>query len=543
MRRAILFGFTVCFGLLLSWMLTRPSISTVPFVVEIAPGQSLAGRVYTPRAFAAGKDGTMPALLFCHGVNSSKDTLAPLAQEFARQGMAAVVFDFGGYGQSYRRANDQTANIRDATVVLEWMHTQPQFDQNRLGIVGHSMGGTTALEVAKAHDELKTTILLSIAGRATPTVPSNLFLGSGVYDQLNPVAGMQSFFQDAIGSPNALATSKQSAPMTSRIVGNFAEGTARQIVFSPTADHAIAPYDTFLHRAAIQWAKRSFGLPLESVPMHIQFFLWGYIVMGLGSFGLCFWAYQQWQQQAAWFPNFGLGLLIISHRVMFPQDIASGFVLMLLAVLVIGNYRPTMPQTGWPIVKQWVMYSGLVYGLLLLAIAFNALITGSLIAFPHALLSLPILAKNLAIGLLYDRFHMVRYAVESRLGVIIVLGLVILEQIKPGIIVRGLGAIATHILKTLRQPISWQWTPASKQRLLLLPLLLGLLIAILIQQQRAGILTLEAGRFALRLIGIFVLFPGMMFAGIVRSPLFLSLEHRWVGINPREPRLSGPQKT
>ena len=196
-------------------------------------------------------------------------------------------------------------------------------------------------------------------------------------------------------------------------------------------------------------------------------------------------------------------------------------------------------------VRRMLIYGGLTFGLLLLAIALNALITGSLIAVPHAIWRVPILAKSLVIGLVYDRFHMVRYAVDSRIGIVVLFSLVILEQIKPGIIVRGLGAIATRILKTIRQPIKWQWTSASKQRLFLIPLLLGLWVAILVQQQKAGVLTLEASRFALRLIGFFVLFPGVMLVGIVRSPLFQSLECRWVGedlgeISERHPC---PQKT
>ena len=80
MRRYILFGLTLCLGLFLWWTSTRPSIATQFFTVEMTPTQQVVGRVYVPQSSIADDTAPVPALLLCHGVNSSKDTLAPLYQ-------------------------------------------------------------------------------------------------------------------------------------------------------------------------------------------------------------------------------------------------------------------------------------------------------------------------------------------------------------------------------------------------------------------------------------------------------------------------------
>jgi pimeloyl-ACP methyl ester carboxylesterase len=154
MRRYLLLILVLLLGLWL-WLGGGKSAFTVePFTVEVPPVHRVIGRAYWPSEV----DAPVPALLFCHGISSSKENFAPLAEEFARRGIASIMFDFGGHGRSYRRPMTQEANLADVAAVLDWMRQQPQLDQQQLGILGHSMGGTTALETAKAAPNIKTTL-------------------------------------------------------------------------------------------------------------------------------------------------------------------------------------------------------------------------------------------------------------------------------------------------------------------------------------------------------------------------------------------------
>lgn len=518
MRRDLILGLVLICGLWFWQVGFSSPLSVQSFTIEIAPTRQIAGRLYLPSATAEmSAPHLLPALLLCHGVNSSKDTLAILAQDLARHDIAAVVFDFGGYGQSYARANSEAANLTDAAAVLQWMRQSPQLNPQQLGVVGHSMGGTTALELARANPDLNATVLLSIAGWATPTSPANLLMGSGVHEELNPVGDMEAVFAAAVDEPVQ--------PLTT--VGDFAQGTARRLVFSSTVDHALAPYDRMLHREVINWAQQSFKQPVRSISLSGQTKLMGMVLSIGAAMGWVLRGYAHLLPWGKWrlIAGTGVGLFIV--LVLGYGRAGSAYAIAGILPFLIGNAHYHHPQARSMAMRHTLIYAALIYGLVLLAIAFNALLTGSLLAMPQAILGLPVLAKTMIFGLLYDRFHLLRYALDSRVGVGFLASLIAVEMAKPGFVVRALGAIATRFIDFIRQPLVWHWQPVPRSTLWLMPLLLGMLGFILFQQQQAGILTWEAGQFALRLVGVFLLMPGGVFVFVVRSRWFRRLETRF----------------
>lgn len=514
--------------------------------IAVAPQQVLVGRLYLPPGVTDSVPANpVPAVLLCHGVNSSKDTLAPLAQGFARHGIAALVFDFGGYGQSYRRTNDAAANVTDAIAVLDWMAQHPALDAQRFAILGHSMGGTTALTVAKQRSPLRATLLLSIAGNASPTQPANLWLGSGVYEELNPVGDMVAFFQAATAQPTPPDIT----------VGRFDQGTARRLTLSPTVDHALAPYDPQLQQQAIAWVQQAFGLADGDIPAiavgRSRRQLAGQLLTAIAGIILLNWGYsalvRRWRRGAILLGAGAIGVLPL-----VAGAVGAGVALVMLIPWLLGNdrYRPNparhpsatrfrwregepeerqLPPPETPIPRPWVclgLYGGLLYGLVLLAIASHALVTGSLIAVPSALWGLPTLAKTLLLGLPYDRFHLIRYGLTSPLG-LGGLGLLLVgETVRPGTVLRTLGRLGTWGLTWLRQPLHWRWQAPSRRQWLLLPPLLGVLGGILFQQYQLGLLNGAALALVGRLVGVLVLWPGFVGWWMLRSRPFRRLEAR-----------------
>ncbi len=63
-------------------------------VVVTSDGRRLAGLLYLPAAEPAG------ALLVCHGAGSRKENHAIMGEQAAAAGLAALVFDFRGHGES-----------------------------------------------------------------------------------------------------------------------------------------------------------------------------------------------------------------------------------------------------------------------------------------------------------------------------------------------------------------------------------------------------------------------------------------------------------
>src|SRR5271155_778315 len=97
----------------------------------------------------------VPAVAMAHGLGAVKEMyLEPFARRFAKAGIAALVFDYRGFGASGGEPrqrvspHDQMEDYRNA---LTWLSLQPEIDANRLGIWGTSFSGAHVIQIA-AHD-------------------------------------------------------------------------------------------------------------------------------------------------------------------------------------------------------------------------------------------------------------------------------------------------------------------------------------------------------------------------------------------------------
>lgn len=506
MRGLLLPGICLALGLALWATSLDGTLMVQSFQVEVRPHHTLVGRLYRP----VGRE-QVPGLVLCHGVNSSKDTLAPLAREFARRGMAAVVFDFGGYGRSDWRPNSLTANYEEASRILTWLAQQPGIDPQRLGVMGHSMGGTTALALAQAHPNIRTTLLLSMAGVASPTHPANLLLATGVYEELNPVPAMQTLFAET----NAR---HETAPFV--VLGDFQRGTARSLVVSATTDHALAPYDAHLQLAMVHWAEQSFGLPVSALPLVSQPLVMGWVFGGVGFLGLLRLGYTELLKRYGRLAPLISGVSLVTMYWLGRHSFGSGVAIAGLVPLLIAHYNQRQPTPGSTSLRRLLGYITLGYGLFLLALVVNAIVAGSIGAFPSRIWGLPSLAFNLPFGLIYDRFHLLRYGVDSWIGFCLIASILLLEMRFPGTILHQMGHYANKMLGIIRQPIVWQWQRISRKTLVLLVVLVVLWIAVLVWQQQQGILTWDSVGYAMRLISVFIIFPGIIGIGLIRSRLW-----------------------
>ena len=242
------------------WTLFNPyrQIAAESFSIPLDADRTLVAQLYTPR----NQPNPHPIVVLGHGWNNRKAMVSPLAMELARHGVAALTFDFGGFGESYpipaaeksiERLENPTT-LQDTRAVLAWIRDRPErFDGTRIGIGGHSMGGTTALQLGQLDPQIRATVVLSMTGTATPATPNNLFVGVGVYEQMNSPSDARMMMAQATQGSNPTC-------LNGGICGNFATRTARQLVVSPTVDHVFAPYDARLMTAVINWVDRALAV-------------------------------------------------------------------------------------------------------------------------------------------------------------------------------------------------------------------------------------------------------------------------------------------
>jgi predicted phosphoribosyltransferase/alpha/beta superfamily hydrolase len=90
----------------------------------------------------------MACVIFVHGLGSSKgsERNVSIAAHLLDVGIAALLFDLSGHGESSEDPRGQGAFVDDLQAVYQWVATQPQLDPARIGISGSSLGAVVAVE-------------------------------------------------------------------------------------------------------------------------------------------------------------------------------------------------------------------------------------------------------------------------------------------------------------------------------------------------------------------------------------------------------------
>lgn len=93
--------------------------------------------------------------------------LAELANAIAEAGIAVLRLDDRGAGQSGGDAigTTTTRNAHDVSSAVHWLRQQPDIDSARIGLVGHSEGGLTAMITAASDPAIRTLVLLATPSR------------------------------------------------------------------------------------------------------------------------------------------------------------------------------------------------------------------------------------------------------------------------------------------------------------------------------------------------------------------------------------------
>jgi len=117
----------------------------------VCEGITIRGRVFFPVARPSRQ---YPVVVICHGIPGSgaerpadDPGYEGLAEEFASKGLAAVIFNFRGCGDSGGNF-DMMGWTRDLDTVVDKVFNTPYIDPTRLSILGFSGGGAAAIYLA-----------------------------------------------------------------------------------------------------------------------------------------------------------------------------------------------------------------------------------------------------------------------------------------------------------------------------------------------------------------------------------------------------------
>jgi uncharacterized protein len=147
---------------------------------------------------AAAVDGSAPIVVMAHGLSGTRrDRLGPFAERFAAAGIAALVFDHRGFGDSGGEEGrfEPQLQLEDWRAAIAFARSLPRIDADRVATFGSSMGAGNALAAAAEDPRVAAVVsqvpfldILRQAYRAAPAVKARL-LRAAALDRHVPAVG------------------------------------------------------------------------------------------------------------------------------------------------------------------------------------------------------------------------------------------------------------------------------------------------------------------------------------------------------------------
>jgi pimeloyl-ACP methyl ester carboxylesterase len=124
--------------------------------------ETLQGLLFLPQTA-----GRLPAVILCHGAGDFKENYFELAEYLSERGIASLVIDMHGHGESggNRFHVEMREWVPDVRAALDFLSAHSRIDHTRIGAFGLSSGGTAVIEAALVDSRIKALVLLDATVR------------------------------------------------------------------------------------------------------------------------------------------------------------------------------------------------------------------------------------------------------------------------------------------------------------------------------------------------------------------------------------------
>jgi alpha-beta hydrolase superfamily lysophospholipase len=174
---------------------------------------SCAGHLFLPEPHAATEE-RLPVVILAHGFSGTMDRLVPHAERFAAGGIAALVFDYRGFGESGgqpRQVVDLPSQHQDLRAAIAWVRGREDLDPDRVALWGNSLGGAHVISVA-ADDPRIVAVVAQIPFNGFPrrvegrsTGAALRLFGAMVWDFVKGRLHLEPFYIPMVAKPGELA--------------------------------------------------------------------------------------------------------------------------------------------------------------------------------------------------------------------------------------------------------------------------------------------------------------------------------------------------
>lgn len=202
-----------------------------------------------------------PAIVLAHGFSADRMVMSSLARSLAAAGYAVMTFDFRGHGTNPNGFRSGEL-VTDLGQVLGWVARSPYVDAGRITLMGHSMGGTVALDVATSDTRPAAVVVLSSAQRLADGVD----VGSMFVD--GPRRPPNVLFLWSADDPSFIRT--EDLRLASRLAGqpiqpdrtygDVAKGTGMRAHVLTRLNHGTELWSSQTVAQTVGWLDQSFGM-------------------------------------------------------------------------------------------------------------------------------------------------------------------------------------------------------------------------------------------------------------------------------------------
>lgn len=340
-------------------------VSIQPFSVITSEGGTISGQIFCPKQ--AGSETPAPAIVTCVGGNNSYSMMRNLNAELARAGYVVITYSSYKHGASGLMETDTMG----ASEILRYVQTLDFVDQNRIGVMGHTRGGSYLFKAALANGGVRAALKLDVVELFgslygyTPDTAINCGWIMSNYNEysLNPRGySTDPALQKVFGGDEEIETGV--------VYGDFSQRTARIVYAVDTMDW-VYPFSTGYAAAMLDFFSRALDTPRCS-PVPVWPLLEGISAISLVAMTAAMLALSALLLNRA-------GLL---RKRQFPDadgvmHCRNGYVflnLLIVAVPFLPLYmlgkrilepNPLFPQNDTNGLTIWALFAGLLYWCLL----------------------------------------------------------------------------------------------------------------------------------------------------------------------------------
>jgi len=258
-----------------------------PYTVEqitltSADSTQINALVYTPM----NRSGKLPGIVVAHGFCENKQFMNEISIELVKRQFVVISIDFRGHGSSagyLPSLNGASSNelVEDVMAAVNYLKSLSYVGRN-IGLVGHSMGGTTVSRLAaNKSSEFNATVSIGmIPENKNSTRIRNLLIALGQFEEIFSQSMGIEFLKHYTNLTNVIINHRY---------GNFSRGNASELFIGMGTEHLFEVKNPFIIYEIVKWFELAFfGRIRWPINITSAYYLLSYLISIFGIIGINF---------------------------------------------------------------------------------------------------------------------------------------------------------------------------------------------------------------------------------------------------------------